>query len=387
MIVVGTRPDAIKMYPVCREMDRWDLEKTLVSTTQHDDLLDSVFEELGFFPDITLNVMEEDQRLADLTGRLFQRLERAMRKTEPDLVLVQGDTTSSMVGALVAFYHRVPIGHVEAGLRTGDPIRPFPEEINRRIISTVTDVHFAPTRRARENLTDEGVDDHRIFVTGNTAIDTLLEMRRRKSPVRNERLKEILNRNEERIAVTAHRRESFGEPFDDFIRALSEIAEARKGVRIVYPVHPNPSVRGPVHGALDRIRGVELIEPLGYGDLVRLLDASRLILTDSGGIQEEAPSLGKPVVVLREKTERVESIRSGIAVLVGMDRTKIVETVLDLLSNPERYNEMVPARNPYGDGRAAERIVQSIRSRYFGGIDPPAEFQEPTDPINGDEGG
>ncbi len=375
MIVVGTRPDALKMYPVWRELKRADLDVVVVSTTQHSDLLDQVFEELEFFPDVNLDVMVEDQKLAQLTGRLSFRLDEAMEETSPDLVLVQGDTTSSMVGALVAFYHRVPVNHVEAGLRTGDPFRPFPEEINRRMITHLADFHFAPTASAVENLVSEGVGRDRILLTGNTAIDTLLETLERKPEVKNRRLGELLESGRELIAVTAHRRESFGEPLDELIRALGEIASEHNGTRIVYPVHPNPSVRGPVSRALVGREGIDLLDPLCYGDLIQLLYASRLILTDSGGIQEEAPSLGKPVIVLRDKTERTESVDAGIALLVGMNREKLVRAVSDLLTDEAKYRSMVPLENPYGDGRAAGRIVTSIMNRYLGREERPREFQ------------
>jgi UDP-N-acetylglucosamine 2-epimerase (non-hydrolysing) len=375
MIVVGTRPDALKMYPVYRELKRAGQEVVVVSTTQHSDLLVQVFKELEFFPDHELDIMVEDQQLPQLTGRLSFRLDEAIKDVSPDLVLVQGDTTSSMVGALVSFYHRIPVNHVEAGLRTGDPYRPFPEEINRRMICHLADYHFAPTSRAADNLLAEGIGRDRVLVTGNTAIDTLLETLERKPEIKNEKLKALLESGKELIAVTAHRRESFGEPFKELTRALAEISSRHNGTRIVYPVHPNPSVREPVSRALADSDGIDLIDPLCYGDLVQLLDASRLVLTDSGGIQEEAPSLGKPVIVLREKTERMESVSAGIAVLVGMDREKIIRIVSDLLLDKAKYETMVPAENPYGDGLAAHRIVGSIMNRYLGKNEIPREFQ------------
>ena len=377
LLIVGTRPDALKMYPVYRGLKEKDFDVVLLSTTQHSELLSQVFDELGFAPDISLNVMEEDQKLPRLTGRLADKLDEAIRESAPDLVLVQGDTTSSMVGALVSYYHRIPVNHIEAGLRTGDPYQPFPEEINRKVISQIADFHFTPTPRALGNLLAEGVGRDRVLVTGNTAIDTLLEILSRKPEFRNKRLKEVLETDAVVIAVTAHRRESFGEPLEELLEAMIGLARELKGTRIVYPVHPNPSVHGPVTRALSGRQGIELVDPLGYGDLVRLLDRSRIILTDSGGIQEEAPSLGKPVLVLREKTERQESIDAGIARLVGMNRQAIVETVFDLLRDEERYQAMVPRGNPYGDGKAAGRIVQSIRCRYLGSGTQPEEFHPP----------
>jgi UDP-N-acetylglucosamine 2-epimerase (non-hydrolysing) len=375
LIVVGTRPDALKMHPVYLELKKAGQEVIVISTMQHTELLNQVFEELDFFPDYSLDVMVEDQRLSNLTGKLAVRLEEAFSKFSPDLVLVQGDTTSSMVGALISYYHRIPVNHVEAGLRTGDPFQPFPEEINRKIITHIADFHFAPTPRSRDNLTMEGIDLDRVMVTGNTAIDTLLKTLEKGHAVRDKRLEEILGGDSSLITVTAHRRESFGEPLGELTEALEEITSSLDGVRVVYPVHPNPSVREPVTKALSGKYGIDLIDPLGYSDLIRLLDASRLILTDSGGIQEEAPSLGKPVVVLREVTERMESIEAGIALLVGMDRKKIVQAVSDLILEEKRYDAMVPIENPYGDGRAAKRIADSILFRYHGKGSPPEDFK------------
>jgi UDP-N-acetylglucosamine 2-epimerase (non-hydrolysing) len=375
VMIVGTRPDALKMYPIYRELTRREIDVVLISTTQHSDLLEQVFDELDFHPDHHLDVMVEDQDLSHLTGRLAFRLDEALRKFSPDLVLVQGDTTSSMVGALVSFYQKVPVNHVEAGLRTGDPYRPFPEEVNRKIIGHIADFHFAPTQRARRNLIGEGIDPGRVLVTGNTAIDTLLEIREKAPVIRDDTLRTVLDEDTVLIAVTAHRRESFGKPMSELASALGEITSSFNGIRIVYPVHPNPSVRGPIFEALSGMEGIVLTDPLSYGDLVQLLVASWLILTDSGGIQEEAPSLGKPVLVLREKTERVESIDLGIARLIGMDHERIVRAVSELMLSEEEYTKMVPVENPYGDGRSAERIVESIMNRYLEVKKVPQEFQ------------
>jgi UDP-N-acetylglucosamine 2-epimerase (non-hydrolysing) len=359
VVIVGTRPDALKMYPIYRELKEAALDVVVISTTQHSDLLTQVFEELDFYPDFNLDVMVEDQELSDLTGRLVARLDEAYRKFCPDLVLVQGDTTSSMVAALVSYYHKVPVNHVEAGLRTG---------------THVSDYHFAPTPRARENLIGEGIDGRKIFVTGNTAIDTLMTSLEKRPKIRDKKLKEILDSGDTLIAVTAHRRESFGEPLGELAEALIEIGASFNGTRVVYPVHPNPSVREPITGILAGKEGVELLDPLCYGDLIQLLNNSWLILTDSGGIQEEAPSLGKPVVILREKTERIESIDSGIGLLVGLDRRNIVQVVSSLLLDKKQYQSMVPVENPYGDGYAAKRIVSSIMHRHLGRESQPEAF-------------
>ncbi len=387
MVVVGTRPDALKMYPVWREVRRSGLEAIMVSTTQHSALLDQVFEELNFFPDYSLGVMVEQQQLSRLTGRLAFKLDEIMAEVSPGLVLVQGDTTSSLVGALVAYYHRIPVNHVEAGLRTGDPSRPFPEEVNRRMIAQLSDFHFAPTRKAMENLVAEGIDRNSIQISGNTAIDTLIETLERKPSIRDKRLEEVLNKEGDLITVTAHRRESFGEPLCELMGALIEITSRFSGVNIVYPVHPNPSVMEPVTRELGGRDRIHLIDPLGYGDLIQLLEASRLILTDSGGIQEEAPSLGKSVIVLRDKTERVETIESGVARLVGMDRARIVQAVIECLSENKRDGLAIPVENPYGDGIAARRIAGSILNRYLGVGEVPDEFSENTMPAVGDQDG
>ena len=387
MVVVGTRPDALKMYPVWREVRRSGLEAVMVSTTQHSALLDQVFEELNFFPDYSLGVMVEQQQLSRLTGRLAFKLDEIMAEVSPGLVLVQGDTTSSLVGALVAYYHRIPVNHVEAGLRTGDPSRPFPEEVQRRMIAQLHDFHVAPTRKAMENLLAEGIDRNSIQISGNTAIDTLIETLERKPSIRDKRLEEVLNKEGDLITVTAHRRESFGEPLCELMGALIEITSRFSGVNIVYPVHPNPSVMEPVTRELGGRDRIHLIDPLGYGDLIQLLEASRLILTDSGGIQEEAPSLGKSVIVLRDKTERVETIESGVARLVGMDRARIVQAVIECLSENKRAGLAIPVENPYGDGIAARRIAGSILNRYLGVGEVPDEFSENTMPAVGDQDG
>lgn len=349
MVLYGTRPELIKMAPLVRELQRSpDLFKPILCTTaQHRDMLDQMQEVFGLRPDVDLNLMRADQSLNDLTARAFAELDPVLASVAPDLVLVQGDTTTAMVGALAAFHRRVPVGHVEAGLRTGDLARPFPEEANRRIIDTVADLHFAPTELGRRLLLAEGIPAEKVFVTGNTVVDALrwISSLLAEEPARDE------------VLVTVHRRESFGPPLREIFAAIRELALSFPGTRWVYPVHRNPNVWGPAHEVLGGLANVELHEPFDYLGLVRRLRASRFVLTDSGGIQEEAPTFGKPVLVLRETTERPEGVEAGVARLVGSDRLRIVTEAGRLLSDAEAYATMATAVNPYGDGHAAERIA------------------------------
>jgi UDP-N-acetylglucosamine 2-epimerase (non-hydrolysing) len=300
--------------------------------------------------------------LATVTARAIERLDTVMREARPDVVLVQGDTTSAFCGALAAFYHRIPVGHVEAGLRTGDKFAPYPEEMNRRLVGSIADLHFAPTAAAAEALRREGVPDDRIFETGNTVIDALLQVRQtihgRTPLMAPEVLRAIDNRSV--VLVTGHRRESFGEGFENICRAIREVAETIPDVTFVYPVHLNPNVREPVHRILRDHPRIVLIEPLAYAPFVWLMDRSTVVLTDSGGVQEEAPSLGKPVLVMRETTERPEGIAAGNARLVGTGRQSIVEALLDLLRHADVRARMTSVANPYGDGHAARRIVDVL---------------------------
>ena len=311
--------------------------------------------------DVDLGVMRPDQTLSGVTARLFDALSTVVADVGPDWVLVQGDTTTAFVAATVGYYHQVRIGHVEAGLRTGDKFRPFPEEVNRRFVTVVADAHFAPTERARRSLLAELVPDAAIHVTGNTVVDAVLEVARRPydwpaGPLRDVPVDKPL------VLVTAHRRESFGAPFRDICQAVRELADrhASRGLNFVYPVHPNPNVRRPVAEILGGARNVILLDPLDYQSLVHLMKRSVLILTDSGGIQEEAPAFGIPVCVMRDTTERPEGVEAGVARLVGTERSRIVEIVDQILSDPAAQAAMIAGRNPYGDGRAAERIAAIV---------------------------
>jgi UDP-N-acetylglucosamine 2-epimerase (non-hydrolysing) len=360
--VVGTRPEAIKMAPVINELSSQpETFKSMVcATAQHREMLDQVLDIFGISPDYDLDLMRKNQTLSQLTARILTAIDEVIVKERPDWVLVQGDTTTVMVASLVAFYHGVKVGHVEAGLRTGDKSQPFPEEINRRIADVLADLYFAPTEHSRENLLREGVPASAIVVTGNTVIDALLATASRISgrPL-DGRIGSLDGKR--LVLVTAHRRESFGAPLEDICRALLDIAHRyQDDVHIVYPVHLNPNVRSPVHKALGGVPNISLIEPVDYETFVGLMSHAYLILTDSGGMQEEAPSLDKPMLVLRETTERPEVIALGAARLVGTARETIVHEAVRLLEDPVAYEEMASVENPYGDGRASQRIAQAI---------------------------
>lgn len=364
LAIVGTRPEAIKLAPVIMELKRWPdcFVSKVCATAQHREMLDQVLTLFGIHPDHDLDIMAPDQSLAEVTARAVEGLDLVIAKEQPDVVLVQGDTTSAFCGALAAYYHQVRVGHVEAGLRTNNKYAPFPEEINRRLVAQLADYHFAPTERARENLLSDGVADSSVFVTGNTVIDALLWMRDRVREVRPslpEGLAESVDRRQ-MVLVTGHRRESFGEGFENICHAIREVAEAVSDVVFVYPVHLNPNVREPVNRILGGHERIHLVEPLAYAPFVWLMDHSTIVLTDSGGVQEEAPSLGKPVLVMRETTERPEGINAGNARLVGIQQERIVSELVQLLLHPEQRAAMGTVRNPYGDGKAAARIVKIL---------------------------
>jgi UDP-N-acetylglucosamine 2-epimerase (non-hydrolysing) len=364
-VLAGTRPEMIKLAPVVKALRRAAIDTRLVATAQHREMLDQVLAVFDLAPDVDLDIMRPDQTLFELSARLLPSLEQAYARLAPALVILQGDTTTAFLSALAAFYLKIPVAHVEAGLRTGDKHNPFPEEVNRRLISVAADVNFAPTETARANLLAEGVEAETIHVTGNTAVDALLEVAARPHDFADETLRALDWHARRVLLVTAHRRESFGEPLRRVFQALRTLAERRADVEIVYPVHPNPNVRAAareVFGA-PASRGVErvhLIEPLGYPDFVHAMKRATLILSDSGGVQEEAPSLDTPVLVLRERTERPEALESGATELVGTDPERIVSAVERLLTDAKAYDAMARAPNPYGDGQAAERIARVV---------------------------
>jgi len=367
----GTRPEAVKMAPLIHEFQKQGLgidELKVCVTAQHREMLDQVLGLFNIEPDRDLNIMKPKQELSGLTSEVLLRLKRLLEEVQPDLVLVQGDTTTTFAASLAAFYQKVKIGHVEAGLRTFDRYKPFPEEMNRRLTSALAEYHFAPTERARDNLLREGIPSGRIYVTGNTVIDALFWILNKQStPESRERLESYFSERfsipvdpRRMILVTAHRRESFGEGFENICQALKEIVLKNPGVKIVYPVHLNPNVQEPVRRIIGDVKGVYLIEPVEYEPFVYLMSRSFLILTDSGGIQEEAPSLGKPVLVMRDVTERPEAVEAGTARLVGSRIENIVGEVQKLLDQPDYYRQMTEIKNPYGDGNAAEKIVEII---------------------------
>lgn len=367
--IFGTRPEAVKMAPVVRELARHhEVEPLVCVTAQHREMLDQILNLFDIQPDVDLNLMRPNQSLAELTAAIFIHLDPVFSQLKPDWILVQGDTTTVMAAALLGYYHRLKIGHVEAGLRSGDKWQPFPEEINRSVVGVVADLHFAPTEWARQNLLKENVPAERIRVTGNTVIDALQHvvalpltpevdafLRHHQLPPYNPPQQSRL------ILVTAHRRENFGEPLENICYALRALAnEYGESLRIVYPVHLNPNVQEPVYRLLGDIPNITLLPPMDYLPFVHLMKHATLILTDSGGLQEEAPGLGKPVLVLRRVTERPEGMQAGTVRLVGTDAHTIITETRRLLDNPQAYQAMAQAVNPYGDGKAAQRIVQAI---------------------------
>jgi UDP-N-acetylglucosamine 2-epimerase (non-hydrolysing) len=361
MFCFGTRPEAIKLAPVIQELARHprEFEPVVLVTAQHRHMLDQVLRVFELRPDYDLNLMRPGQSLADVTVGVLRGVERVLRRARPDVVIVQGDTTSALAAALAAFYRQIPLGHVEAGLRTNDKYSPYPEEMNRRLVSSLADLHFAPTQGARDNLLREGVHRGRIRVTGNTVVDALNTIRRSEAKWHVPALDEIAAK-QRIILVTAHRRESFGPGFERICRALQMLVERDADVEVVYPVHLNPNVRRSVRAVLGGVQRIHLIEPLDYLPFVRLMERSYIILTDSGGIQEEAPALGKPVLVMRDVTERPEAVEAGTAELVGTDPDVIVSATERLLRSVAAYRKMARARNPFGDGHASVRIASAL---------------------------
>ena len=359
--IFGTRPEAIKMAPVIHELEKYpdQIQSVVCVTAQHREMLDQVLDLFKIIPDIDLDLMRAGQSLCELTARVFTALDPILKREAPDWVLVQGDTTTVMAASLVAFYHRVKVGHVEAGLRTFDKWQPFPEEINRKVAGVIADLHFAPTKTSKENLLREGVDSKRVFVTGNPVIDALQLAAEMPYDLDSEPLLNIPWKKRI-LLVTAHRRENLGEPLENICRALLELIQKYKDIHVVYPVHHNPQVRDPVYRLLGDQQGITLLPPLEYLTLVQLMKRSYLVLTDSGGIQEEAPGLGIPVLVLREVTERPEAVEAGTVRLVGTDQLQIIKETEKLLTKDALYRKMSRSINPYGDGNASERIVNNL---------------------------
>jgi len=359
MAVFGTRPEAIKMAPVVLELSRYPgpIKPIVAVTAQHREMLDQVLQLFGIVPDYDLDIMSQGQTLFDITCRSLQGLNDVLSAERPDIVLVHGDTTTTFAGSLAAFYHQITVGHVEAGLRTRNKFSPFPEEMNRKLTGALTDLHFAPTATARDNLLAEAVDPQAVFVSGNTVIDALLATVNERYEFTEPLLSGIDYRQKRVILVTTHRRENLGEPLRHVYQALRDIVAEFADVEIVFPVHKNPRVREVVQAALGSLERVHIIAPLDYQPFANLMARSHLVLTDSGGIQEEAPSLGKPVLVLRDTTERPEALVAGTVKLIGTDRDRVYGETRRLLTDEAEYRRMANACNPYGDGRAAGRIV------------------------------
>ena len=367
LMVFGTRPEAIKMIPLFLELQKENsqLETKICVTAQHRNMLDQVLEFFDVSPDYDLDLMRPNQNLYQLTSDIILNMKGVLEEYKPDLVLVHGDTTTSMAVSIAAFYFGCKIGHVEAGLRTFNRYAPFPEEMNRNLTAKLSNFHFAPTEISKNNLINEGIDDSQIIVTGNTVIDALLISRNKIDKDIGEyssivNLKNLISLEKDLILVTGHRRENFGEGFINICEALKQIALENKNVQIIYPVHLNPNVKEPVHKILSDIDNINLIDPQPYEAFVWLMNKSKIIITDSGGVQEEAPSLGKPVLVMRETTERPEAVEAGTVILVGTDIDKIVSETTNLLVNKSRYDEMSMRHNPYGDGLASQRIINFI---------------------------
>ncbi len=359
--IFGTRPEAIKMAPLVKELEsRKEIENIVCVTAQHREMLDQVLEVFNIKPDYDLNIMKKSQTLSEITSRVLLGLEEVIQKEKPNIILVHGDTTTTFAGALAAFYNQVDIGHVEAGLRTWNKYSPFPEEMNRQMVDRMTDMFFAPTEVSKKNLLNENIEENKIYITGNTAIDAM------KYTVKKDYSNEIFDwlGDSKFILLTAHRRENLGDPMRNIFKAVRRIVLDNEDVKIIYPIHMNPIVREIAGEILDGIDRVKLIEPLEVFDFHNFINRSYLILTDSGGIQEEAPSLGKPVLVLRDTTERPEGIDAGTLKLVGTNEETIYGETMKLLNNKEEYNKMSKASNPYGDGNASKYIVDAIIDRY-----------------------
>jgi UDP-N-acetylglucosamine 2-epimerase (non-hydrolysing) len=365
LFIFGTRPEAIKMAPLVNEFKKVEniFNVKVCVTSQHREMLDQVLEFFEIIPDYDLNLMKPNQNLYDLTGDIIKNLKNVLEDFKPDYVFVHGDTTTTMAASIASFYSGAKVCHIEAGLRTNNKLSPFPEEMNRQIASKVCDYHFAPTETSKKNLLKENIDSETVIVTGNTVIDALLESVKKVNQKPSDYIITLSNiiKDRELILVTGHRRENHGEGFEKICEALKEIAEDDKDRLIIYPVHLNPKVQEPVNRILKSVSNVMLIEPLNYKDFIWMMNRSIIIITDSGGVQEEAPSLGKPVLVMRDTTERPEAVEAGTVLLVGTNKELIVKEALDLLKNKKRFEEMSKLHNPYGDGNACKRIVDFMK--------------------------
>jgi UDP-N-acetylglucosamine 2-epimerase len=368
LILFGTRPEFIKMVPIIAALKNTSIPCTICNTAQHKEMLNNMLKVFNVKPDYDLKIMLDNQTLTQVSTRILEKLGTVLVEIKPDIVLVQGDTTTTFISSLAAYYQKIKIGHVEAGLRTKNKYNPFPEEINRRLTSVIADFHFAPTSLARQNLISEGIEKNSIFVTGNTVVDTLflvLEMLEQKQVNISNDIKQFIDQNHESyiVLITAHRRENFGVPLVNICLAIKKLAIKYQEMRFIYPVHLNPNVQSTVNNILKGIKNVKLTIPSDYFSFIYLMKHCHLILTDSGGIQEEAPSLGKPVLVLRETTERPEGVTSGVVKLIGTSEESIIKEASTLLDNKLEYERMAVKENPYGDGKASQRIVDILLSQ------------------------
>ena len=361
-IIFGTRPETIKMFPIISEIKKYPhlIDYRIIVSGQHREMLDQMLKIFQINTDYDLNIMEQGQSLSDITNNSLLGIEKILKKERPSMVLVQGDTTTTFTGALAAFYQKIKIGHIEAGLRTNNKYYPFPEEVNRHLTSVLTDLHFAPTKQSYENLLSEGVKREDIFISGNTVIDSLFLMIKENYVFREPLLKDKKIFEKKIILVTMHRRENWGEPLRATCRAINKIIDEHSDVSVIFPLHKNPEIRRNVKGILQNRKNILLLDTLDYDDMINLMSKSYIILTDSGGIQEEAPSLGKPVLVLRDETERPEVIEAGVVKLIGTNEERVCSEVDTLLNSRDKYIEMSKSINPYGDGKASERIVKKI---------------------------
>ena len=366
MSVFGTRPEAIKMAPLVKALENdGRFESIVCATAQHREMLDSVLKIFDIKPQYDLNIMAHGQTIIDISNKVLKGVDDVIKKAEPHIVLVHGDTSTTLNGALAAFYNKVPVGHVEAGLRSNDMYSPFPEEANRTLTGAITNLHFAPTKTNENNLLSEGINKEKIYVTGNTVIDALLSVINENHIFEDKTLNNIDFENKKVILLTTHRRENWGEPMENIFKAMIELIEGNKDVEIIFPMHKNPAIRELAHKYFDKYIGrVHLIEPLEYVEFTNLMAKVYLIMTDSGGIQEEAPALGKPVMVLRTETERPEAVEAGTVKLAGIEKEAIVNIANELITKEDTYKTMAQATNPYGDGKACGRILDVIEDNF-----------------------
>ena len=375
MSVFGTRPEAIKMAPLVKTLEKEiNTESIVCVTAQHREMLDQVLRDFNIEPDSDLNIMKAGQTLEDITVRALKGIREVIREVQPDIVLVHGDTSTTFAASLAAYYNQTKVGHVEAGLRTYDKYQPFPEEMNRRLTGAIADLHFSPTEPSKKNLLKENIDENIIFITGNTAIDALKTTIDDSYKFTVDEINSIDYQNKRVITITAHRRENLGEPLENICKALRRIANEYEDVELVYAVHKNPAVSNPVHNILGGHGRIHLLDPLDIKDMHNLMNRSYMVMTDSGGLQEEVPSMGKPVLVLRNVTERPEGVEAGTLKLAGTDEDTVYSMAKELLDNGDEYRKMAVAKNPFGDGNASERIVRAILYSFGINKERPADY-------------